>query len=38
LTESHKNILNIDNYDFKIEELISKDCNLMNYTLKKFWL
>jgi hypothetical protein len=36
LTESHKNILEINNYDFKIEEIISKDGNLMNYVLGDF--
>jgi hypothetical protein len=35
LTDSHKNILNINDYDFKISEIISKDCKLMNYLLKE---
>jgi hypothetical protein len=35
ITESHKNILDMDNCDFKIEQIISKDNKLMNYILKE---
>jgi len=33
LTESHRNILNIHDNDFIIEEIISKDPKLMDYLL-----